>query len=91
MSTEKSDQAPSCHSYLTSASAASVRVPSDAQPLAASSSQSGKRRHHLLDLPDDDNPRLHKQFEKDSVRHSKLVAELPVIIGPSSGAIADAF
>lgn len=67
-------------------------------PFAATSLQSGRRPHHWLDLPEDDNPWPHKQFIKrrqkqfpmDRARHSEVVTDLLVAVSPSSGVLADA-
>lgn len=77
-----SDRAPS--------SGENVRSSAVAQPLAINSSQSGKRHRRWLDLPEGGNPRPRKIFSKGSARSLSVVADLPVAMGPLSGAINDA-
>lgn len=87
---DKSTRVPARPLDLASTSGANVLYSADPQPLAASSSQSGKLRRHRLDLLEDYNPRPRKIFSEDSARIPKVVADLPVAMGSSSGAFADA-
>lgn len=75
---------------LAPASGANALGSADPPPLTTSSSQSENRRHLWLDALEDDNPRLRKLFSEDSAGNVDVDADLPVAIGPSSGAIADA-
>lgn len=88
--TDESDPVPARPSDHVSASGANIRSSADVQPLATNSSQSGKRRRHWLDLPEDDNSRRRKLFSEDSALRSEVGADLLVALSMFSGAIADA-
>lgn len=62
----------------------------DVRSLAAIPHQKAKRCRHSLDFPEHYNLRQRLLFSEDSAPHPKVIADLPVVMGPFSGAITNA-
>lgn len=90
MPTDESARAPTRFFDLASASGVNVLGSFYPPPLTTSSSKSGNRGRHWLNILNDDNPQPRKRFSEDSARKFDVVVDLLVASGPSSVAIADA-
>lgn len=76
MPTDENYPAPARPSDLTPSFGSNVRSSADILAFTGNSSQSGKRWHNWLDLPEHDNLRPRKLFFEDSTRRPEVAADL---------------